>query len=450
MSYKLHQLDFSVPSIQVFESIKNEDWSVFLNSNSKRYPDQRFDILSAKPKKKVIFLDDSTYLINEDQQLKKSELCPFDLLKKIMNEYKSNSSEDIPFSGGAIGYISYDYGNYLHNIENKNECLKYPLFAFGIYDWAVIYDYVQKKSFLLYHEKNTITEKILNNYQKKLQPILKPFQIISRCESNMNYDLYEIKLLKILEYIRAGDCYQVNLSQMFSLTYEGDEYELYKYLNKSFASPYSAYMNYPFGKILSFSPERFLSIKNNIVETKPIKGTRPRSDDPDIDKKNIEDLESSQKDKAENLMIVDLLRNDLGMNCKKGSVKVDKLFEIETFANVHHLVSTIHAEIDSESNIYNLIRDAFPGGSITGAPKLRAMQIIHELEPNNRSIYCGSIGYISFDEKTDLNISIRSMLSIDNNLYFWGGGGIVNDSDIRSEYNETISKVKPLLDTFSD
>ena len=169
-----------------------------------------------------------------------------------------------------------------------------------------------------------------------------------------------------------------------------------------------------------------------------------------VDKKNIEDLESSQKDKAENLMIVDLLRNDLGMNCKKGSVKVDKLFDIETFANVHHLVSTIHAEIDSESNIYNLIRDAFPGGSITGAPKLRAMQIIHELEPNNRSIYCGSIGYISFDEKTDFNISIRSMLSIDNNLYFWGGGGIVNDSDIRSEYNETISKVKPLLDTFSD
>ena len=450
MSYKLHQLDFSVPSIQVFENIKNEDWSVFLNSNSKQYPDQRFDILSAKPKKKVIFSDDHTYLISEDQQPKKSELCPFELLKKIMNEYKCNSSENMPFSGGAIGYISYDYGNYLHNIENKNKCLKYPLFAFGIYDWAVIYDYEQKKSFLLYHEKNTITEKILNNYQKKREPILKPFQIISRCESNMNYDLYEMKLLKILEYIRAGDCYQVNLSQMFSLSYEGDEYELYKNLNKSFASPYSAYMNYPFGKILSFSPERFLSIKNNVVETKPIKGTRPRSDDPDIDKKNIEDLELSQKDKAENLMIVDLLRNDLGMNCKKGSVKVDKLFDIETFANVHHLVSTIHAEIDSESNIYNLIRDAFPGGSITGAPKLRAMQIIHELEPNNRSIYCGSIGYISFDEKTDLNISIRSMLSIDNNLYFWGGGGIVNDSDIRSEYNETISKVKPLLDTFSD
>ncbi len=450
MNYKLHQLDFSIPAQQVFEIIKNEDWSVFLNSNNKKYPDQRFDILSASPKQKIVFSNECTYLINEDQQPKRTDLCPFELLREVMSKYKSNTDSDIPFSGGAIGYISYDYGNHVHNIQNKNDYLNYPLFAFGIYDWAVIYDYTQEKSFLLYHEKNTITENIINNYKKSSESKLIPFQLTSRCESNMNYDLYEMKLLKILEYIKAGDCYQVNLSQMFSLSYEGDEFNLYKNLNKSFASPYSAYINYPFGKILSFSPERFLSIKNNIVETKPIKGTRPRSDDPTINQKNIDDLKSSQKDKAENLMIVDLLRNDLGMNCKKGSVRVDKLFEIETFANVHHLVSTISAEIDSESNIYNLIRDAFPGGSITGAPKLRAMQIIQELEPNNRCIYCGSIGYISFDEKTDLNISIRSMLSKDNNLYFWGGGGIVSDSDIRSEYNETISKVKPLLDIFSD
>jgi para-aminobenzoate synthetase component 1 len=225
---------------------------------------------------------------------------------------------------------------------------------------------------------------------------------------------------------------------------------MYEILNSSFASPYSAYMNYPFGKILSFSPERFLSIQNNIVETKPIKGTRTRSKDPEIDKINIHELKTSDKDRAENLMIVDLLRNDLGINCKNGSIKVDKLFEIETFANVHHLVSTITGEVDDASSIYNLIKDAFPGGSITGAPKLRSMQIIDELEPNNRSVYCGSIGYISFDEKVDLNISIRTMLAVDNNLYFWGGGGIVADSDVKSEYNETISKVKPLLDTFSD
>tara|TARA_Y100000768_G_scaffold378910_1_gene353917 strand:+ start:32 stop:832 length:801 start_codon:yes stop_codon:yes gene_type:complete len=266
----------------------------------------------------------------------------------------------------------------------------------------------------------------------------------------MNYDLYKSKVSKISNYIKNGDCYQVNFAQRFSLGYKGDEYSIYKTLNKSFASPYSAYINYPFGNILSFSPERFLSVKNNIVETKPIKGTRPRSDDTEIDEKNIIELKLSEKDKAENLMIVDLLRNDLGINCKNGSINVDKLFEIETFANVHHLVSTITGEIKDKSNIYNLIRDAFPGGSITGAPKLRAMEIIEELEPDNRSIYCGSIGYIGFDQKTDLNISIRSMLAVNNKLYFWGGGGIVNDSDVRSEYNESIAKVKPLLDTFSD
>ena len=173
--------------MQVFESIKNEDWSIFLNSNSKHYPDQRFDILSAKPKKKIIFSDNNTYLINGDQQPKKSELCPFELLKKIMSEYESNSNPEIPFSGGAIGYISYDYGNHLHNIKNKNKCFNHPLFAFGIYDWAIIYDYVQEKSFLLYHEKNSITENIINNYQEKLVHSLTPFQITSRCESNMNY-----------------------------------------------------------------------------------------------------------------------------------------------------------------------------------------------------------------------------------------------------------------------
>ena len=376
----------------------------------------------------------------------------FSSLKNAMEKYKCESKDDIPFCGGAMGFISYDYGNKLHNIEKKNnKDFQYPLIAFGIYDWCIIYDYLKRKSFILYHQKNELIDSILKLSISQLSlNESEPFNCTSRCESNMNYDLYHSKLSKIMNYIKSGDCYQVNLAQRFSLGFEGDEYSIYKTLTKSFASPYSAFMNYPFGKILSFSPERFLSINNGIVETKPIKGTRPISTDPVIDKNNIKELKTSEKDKAENLMIVDLLRNDLGMNCKNGSIKVDKLFEIETFANVHHLVSTISGEVDNDSNIYNLIKDAFPGGSITGAPKLRSMEIIEELEPNNRSIYCGSIGYIGFDEKTDLNISIRTMLAVNKNLYFWGGGGIVNDSDIRSEYNESIDKVKPLLDTFSD
>lgn len=445
MNYNIKDLDYSIPSIKYFDIIKNNDWSVFLNSNHQKYSDQRFDILTSNPVEKVI-LDSS----DKGFENNKDEI--FTRIQNIMKKSKCSPQEDIPFCGGAIGFMSYDYGNKLHNVKSyKPKDFNYPSIAFGIYDWCITYDHFKKKSFILFHEKNDIVDKIINyNFENKKSSHLRNFKSTSSCESNMTFALYESKIKKILSYINEGDCYQVNLAQRFSLGYEGDEYSMYKTLNSSFASPYSAYINYPFGKILSFSPERFLSIQNNIVETKPIKGTRPRSNDLEIDRANIQELKTSEKDRAENLMIVDLLRNDLGINCKNGSIKVDKLFEIETFANVHHLVSTITGEVDKESSIYNLIKDAFPGGSITGAPKLRSMQIIEELEPNNRHVYCGSIGYIGFDEKVDLNISIRTMLAVDKNLYFWGGGGIVADSDIKSEYNESIAKVKPLLDTFSD
>lgn len=445
MNYNIKDLDYSIPSIKYFDIIKNNDWSVFLNSNHQKYSDQRFDILTSNPVEKVI-LDSS----DKGFENNKDEI--FTRIQNIMKKSKCSPQEDIPFCGGAIGFMSYDYGNKLHKVKSyKPKDFNYPLMAFGIYDWCITYDHFKKKSFILFHEKNDIVDKIINyNFENKKSNHIRNFKSTSSCESNMTFALYESKIKKILSYINDGDCYQVNLAQRFSLGYEGDEYSMYKTLNSSFASPYSAYINYPFGKILSFSPERFLSIQNNIVETKPIKGTRPRSNDLEIDQANIQELKTSEKDRAENLMIVDLLRNDLGINCKNGSIKVDKLFEIETFANVHHLVSTITGEVDKESSIYNLIKDAFPGGSITGAPKLRSMQIIEELEPNNRHVYCGSIGYIGFDEKVDLNISIRTMLAVDKNLYFWGGGGIVADSDIKSEYNESIAKVKPLLDTFSD
>ena len=445
MKYKIKELEFSIPSYEYFELIKNNDWAVYLNSNNNKYHDQRYDILSSNPINKIILSSEYS-----SSDVTKDNI--FNILEKNINMHKCEEDDDIPFCGGAIGFMSYDFGNTLHNIKNKkNKDFDYPLAAFGIYDWCITYDYLKEKSFILYYEKNNIISKILNHRSEKNEiKKYKAYKSTSSCESNMNYDLYKSKISKISNYIKSGDCYQVNFAQRFSLGYEGDEYSMYKTLNKSFASPYSAYINYPFGNILSFSPERFLSIKNNLVETKPIKGTRPRSDDEVLDKKNLDELRLSDKDKAENLMIVDLLRNDLGMNCKNGSINVDKLFEIETFANVHHLVSTISGEIDENSNIYKLIRDAFPGGSITGAPKLRSMEIIEELEPDNRSIYCGSIGYIGFDQKTDLNISIRSMLAVKNKLYFWGGGGIVNDSDERSEYNESIAKVKPLLDAFSD
>ena len=199
---------------------------------------------------------------------------------------------------------------------------------------------------------------------------------------------------------------------------------------------------------MTFSPECFISQNKEHVSTKPIKGTRPISKDSIENKKIIDELLNSDKDKAENLMIVDLLRNDFGRNCKYGSVYVENLFDVETFSNVHHLVSTVKGTISNNSDIYSLLKGCFPGGSITGAPKIRAMQIIDEIECSNRGIYCGSIGYISGNDKSNLNIAIRTIFADDNTLYFWGGGGIVYDSEVELEYKETLDKVRPLLDLF--
>lgn len=450
MKYKTLELPYEISSENYFQLIKHQDWPVFLNSNQNEYTEQRYDIISCNPFEKIL-VDQKGPWITTSNSTSKLTGNPMLVLQDVMSKYKCDYNSEIPFCGGAIGFMSYDLGKLFQGINIGKDDILFPLMAFGIYDWALIHDHQIKKAYVVYHDWNEIISNLklfsTKHREKTERPI---FKMISSCESNMNYDIYKSKLNKILDYIKKGDCYQVNFSQRFSLGYSGDEFELYMNLNEKFAAPYSSFISYPFGKILSFSPERFLSVTNKVVETKPIKGTRRRSHNYKEDNENIRQLKNSSKDRAENLMIVDLLRNDLSMNCKLGSIKVEKLFEIETFANVHHLVSTIKGEIDDQSNIYSLIKDAFPGGSITGAPKIRSMEIIEELELSNRSVYCGSIGYISFDETVDLNISIRTMLGIENQLYFWGGGGIVNDSDIKSEYYETLDKVKPLLDTFSD
>ena len=450
MKYKILEIPYTVSSESYFHLVKNQEWPVYLNSNYKKYNKQRFDIISCNPLIKLIVDYDKTELITKESKTIRYE-DPFHILKGIMQEYKCENDPDIPFCGGAIGFMSYDLGKKILGIQSSTNDISFPLMAYGIYDWAIIYDHFKKEAYILYHNMTDLISELVSAKFENIN--INPesiFKMTTRCESNMNYDIYKSNLEKILCYIKNGDCYQVNYSQRFSLGYCGDEYELYTSLNNKFAAPYSSFMSFPFGKILSFSPERFLSIQNGHVETKPIKGTVPRSKDAETDLQNIKKLRESEKDRAENLMIVDLLRNDLSMNCELGSVKVDSLFDIETFANVHHLVSTVTGEVDHNSSIYDLIRDAFPGGSITGAPKIRSMEIIEELELSNRSVYCGSLGYIGFDESVDLNISIRTMLAIDNQLFFWGGGGIVSDSDIKSEYTETLDKVKPLLDTFSD
>jgi para-aminobenzoate synthetase component 1 len=264
--------------------------------------------------------------------------------------------------------------------------------------------------------------------------------------SNFTPDSYASAFAAVQNYLRAGDCYQINLAQRFSAAATGDALGAYLTLRNLSPAPYSAFLNFPQSKILCASPERFLRVQNGSVETKPIKGTRPRSSDAQLDRQLGEALRSHPKDRAENLMIVDLLRNDLGKSCIPGSVRVPKLFELETFANVHHLVSTVEGKLAEGRDALDVLRDCFPGGSVTGAPKQRAMQIIEQLEPNHRGIYCGAIGYVGFDGNMDSNIVIRTLVYSDNKIHCWAGGGIVADSEEKSEYQETLDKASAMLE----
>ncbi|MGB1142544.1 MAG: aminodeoxychorismate synthase component I, partial [Halioglobus sp.] len=251
---------------------------------------------------------------------------------------------------------------------------------------------------------------------------------------------------KIEAYILAGDCYQVNLAQRFSAPCTGDPWHAYRRLRPVAGAPFSAYIALPDrGALLSLSPERFLSLHGQWVETSPIKGTRPRFSDPQSDRLAERELRASAKDRAENLMIVDLLRNDLGRSCVPGSINVDRLFEVQKFATVHHLVSTIRGELSPDRGAWELLRDSFPGGSITGAPKKRSMEIIAELEAHNREAYCGSVLYVSADGRMDSNIAIRSFACNDDSIHCWAGGGIVADSRWQDEYQECWDKVGKLF-----
>jgi para-aminobenzoate synthetase component 1 len=256
---------------------------------------------------------------------------------------------------------------------------------------------------------------------------------------------YAVAFNKLQQYILAGDCYQANLAIAFSAPYHGSIAEAYLLLRERSRSPFSAYIDAGKYTVLSLSPERFISVKNGRVYTQPIKGTRKRVSDPLQDQANINDLLTSEKDRAENLMIVDLLRNDLGRVCITGSVKTESLFQLHSFSHVHHLISSISAQIPPECSPLLLLEQCFPGGSITGAPKIRAMQIIAELESVPRAVYCGSVFYIDFLSRMDSSICIRTLLADSDDLYCWGGSGVVADSDLEQEFQECMDKVSVLM-----
>ena len=450
-NYLVADIPYTQDSSVLFDRFADEPWSIFLDSNQPNAIHGRYDIISSRPKVRISSKNNKNNIDSWSESLSVPG-DPFSVLKEYLKQNKTIDNElKLPFIGGAIGYFSYDLGRSLEKIPISSENdLDLPDLKVGIYTWAIIVDHKIKKSVLVgdkndlrtRREWNDLIRFVTDKYSLKKR---QKFNVLSEVTSNMSKADYSDSFAKIKSYIREGDCYQVNLAQRFNARVQGNPWEAYQMLRRINPSPFSAYLNYQDFQILSNSPERFLSVHDQMVQTKPIKGTRPRSENNEIDDALMRELINSKKDQAENVMIVDLLRNDISKNCELGSVKVPKLFDIESYPNVHHMVSTITGKLRDNRSAIDLLRGSFPGGSITGAPKVRSMQIIEELEPHRRGIYCGSIGYISNDGNMDTNIAIRTILHKNQKMYFYAGGGIVYDSDVDAEYQETFDKAAAMM-----
>jgi len=445
----LQALPYYPDSTHLFSTIADQPWSVFLDSGRPDSDHGRYDIIATDPVATIVSRDGAS-IVSTSAGTSESAENPFELIRKSLGTIQDGSC--LPFRGGAIGYAAYGVANYLPCLPHiSHNPTGMPDMCFGIYDWAVVVDHKEKKSWLVCDSRCEIDKErwheLVEIFSKpKIDHSSTPFTITSAIESNLTVQQYADAFERIQRYIHDGDCYQVNLAQRFSVSCQGDPWQAYKKLRCINPSPFGAYINTPYGQILSSSPERFLRVDERSVETRPIKGTRPRSQDVGVDERLLLELQNSEKDRAENLMIVDLLRNDLGKSCSPGSIEVPELFKVESFPNVHHLVSTVTGKLSKGDDALSLMSGCFPGGSITGAPKYRAMEIIDELEPDPRGIYCGSIGYIGYDGNMDTNIAIRTMIHTDGEIQFSAGGGIVSDSDIESEYQETLDKVSAMFE----
>ena len=390
-----------------------------------------------------------------------------------------------PFQGGVAGYIGYDWGLSLERLPApRYDDLALPDVVLGVYDWVLAWDHVTSRAWLIStgmpetaesarmsrarERANDVRARLANAPSRLRRSAASARQAPPRSlapshpidhgwwdpsveiRSSFTRAGYLDAVQRVREYIFAGDIFQANLSQRFEASLSESPWAFYTRLRSRNAAPFAAFFETPEVDVISASPERFLRVdRNGFVETRPIKGTRPRGVGPEHDAALGQALAESAKDRAENLMIVDLMRNDLSRVCAPRTVRVSELFSLEHYATVHHLVSTVVGQLAPGHDALHLLRAAFPGGSITGAPKLRAMEIIAELEPSQRGVYCGSIGYWSVTGELDTSIAIRTAVARDGHVYFSAGGGIVADSNPDEEYQETLDKARALIDALA-
>ena len=444
----LDELPYHPDSCELLERVRELPGAALLDSSAPHSASGRYDIITAAP---------ASDGLPPPPTVAGERRCRdyFDTLGRYLRERYGGirpAAEDIPFCGGLLGHLPYDLGNGLHGVTHPGAAAGPPEAhsTLQAYDWCLLQDHLLRWAVLVALPWVSPSQRrdLLARLRTPRAGSGAGFALETPFASNLSEAHYRQAFDRIQAYIRDGDCYQVNLAQRLCARYSGDPWSAYRALRQVAAAPFSAYLETADGgAVLSLSPERFLALHGHHVETSPIKGTRPRHADPHRDRQAADELLASDKDRAENLMIVDLLRNDLGRSCVPGSIHVDRLFELQSFPTVHHLVSTVIGELRSDRQSTDLLRDSFPGGSITGAPKRRAMEIIAELEPSRREVYCGSILYISADGRMDSNIAIRTLLCREGEIRCWAGGGIVADSRWQQEYQETFDKVGRLLAT---
>ncbi len=440
------ELPYRPDSAELFEALVDRPWPVFLDSGRPHCRQGQFDILACEPAVRLVTRGrDTEIAIGAETSTSRED--PLALVRELLGARRAGLP-GLPFTGGAIGYFGYDLARCIGLLPSHARTRAAPPeMAIGLYDWAIVVDHVSRRSHLVGDGLPQLRAVLGRLERGVAEPRVRrrPFQALAPVASNLPYPAYLAAIARIQHYLREGDCYQVNLAQRFRVPVAGDPWATYRVLRARSPAPYGAFLDIGDCQILCASPERFLEVRDGAVTTRPIKGTRRRDADPTLDRQLAAALRASPKDRAENLMIVDLVRNDLGRVCAIGSIRVPELFALESYAQVHHLVSTVCGRLAEGATALDLLRACFPGGSITGAPKRRAIEIIDELEPHRRGVYCGAIGYLGFDGAMDTNIAIRTLVHSSGAARLWAGGGIVADSDPELEYRETFDKASALL-----
>ncbi len=429
---RYHPLPYQSDAAVWFAALKALDCPVWLDSAG-GIAGGRYDILGAEPYHCLRFAWEEADAVAS-------------ALREVIAQ-PTVGDPTLPFVGGAIGYLGYELGRAWQGLP-RHHAHDLPVAAFGVYDWALVLDHHRQRAVLVGQGRDPALRRRWDALCRTLEQaasvalgeVVVAAEKAAEVVDSLPWPAYEAAFARVAHYLREGDCYQVNLTHRFEVELAVPAWRLYRRLRALSPAPYGAFLDFGDFQLLSNSPEQFLSLHAGEVYTRPIKGTRPRHADPVVDARLRAELRASDKDRAENLMIVDLLRNDLGRVCVPGSIEVPELFRVESFARVHHLVSPVRGRLAAGYDAVDLLRAGFPGGSITGAPKRRAMEIIDELEPVSREAYCGSLFHLGFDGRLESSIAIRTLVRQGARLRYWAGGGVVFDSRAAEEFQESLDK----------